>query len=151
MAKFAVGLRNKIIPCLGSFLHIFAPHGHGILVFLLLSSLAIIVISGTCNGVKSDLVHASCHAWFHTAGARPQCNFTVSVVQQDLPSTECSGHQLINSRDAEEYPASFFRMRMTLSHYPAGCKMMFTRIKPCKIQHSGTFLYNLINTMAARL
>lgn len=132
MAEFAVGLGNKIIPCLGSFLHIFAPRGHRILVFLLLSLLAIIATSGTCNGVKSDLVHASCHAWAHTAAARPQCNFTVSVVQQDLPSPECSGHPLINSRAAEDYPASFFRMRMTLSHYPAGRKMMFTGINPYK-------------------
>lgn len=132
MAKFAVGLGNKITPCLGSFLHIFAPHGHMFLVFLPLFLLAIIVTSGTCNGVKSDLVHASCHAWVHTAGARPLCHFTVSVVQQDLPFTECSDHQLINSRDAEECPASFFRMRMTFSHYPAGCKMMLTGIKPYK-------------------
>lgn len=41
-------------------------------------------------------MHASRHAWLHSAAARLKCHYTVSIAQQDLPSIECSGHQIIN-------------------------------------------------------
>lgn len=62
-------------------------------------------------------------AWFHSARAGLNCNFRVRIAQPILQCTECSGHQIINCQDAEEYSASFCRMRM--EH--AGCMIMFTK------------------------
>lgn len=101
----------------------------------------------TCN-VKSDLVHSSCHAWFHSAGAGLKCNFRVKIVQCVLQCTECSGHQIIDCQDGAKmkYSASFCRMRMDQCNINIIMQAAWLCLpKPSHVnkQHSGTFPHSL--------